>query len=214
MVDRTISRREPRRLKARVALINAGLALLAQGATAPPSVDEVVERAGVAKSSFFNHFVDREGFFTALAEAIRERVEAQVALLNLDIVDPAGRMARAVCGLARFALAGPRAARVLTRSDAVAIGRSHPLNTGARADIALGLETGRFRATDPMAAFILLTGVARGLLTTIAADEHEEPAVHRLTAEVLALLLIGLGLDPDEARLVSMQAADSVIAQA
>ncbi len=74
------------------------------------TVDDIVQAAGVGKGSFYNHFADREALARAIATQIRASIESAVARANAGEVDPARRLARAVCTYWRYALDEPEPA--------------------------------------------------------------------------------------------------------
>jgi AcrR family transcriptional regulator len=59
----------------RLALLDAGIALAAELPLAKLSVDRVVQKAGVAKGTFYLHFTDRSTFAVALYRRFHELVE-------------------------------------------------------------------------------------------------------------------------------------------
>ena len=69
----------PRRNRTREALLAAGAALLAERPIDALAIDDIVQAAGVAKGSFYNHFVDKAALANAIGEAIRDDIEARVA---------------------------------------------------------------------------------------------------------------------------------------
>ena len=68
------SRQEPRRLRTRAALLASGAELLGQRPIDAIAINEIVEHAGVAKGSFFNHFADKDDCFLAALTDARERL--------------------------------------------------------------------------------------------------------------------------------------------
>jgi AcrR family transcriptional regulator len=201
----------PRRRRTRAALLAAGLDLLSERPIDALAIDEITARAGVAKGSFFNHFADKAAFERAVSSEIRAQVEQTVTLANRGVEDPARRVARAVCGFVQFALAEGRAAGVMSRAHAAAGGPGHPLNAGARADLARGAAEGRFKLGDLDAAVAFLVGVAQSLIVTVATSRPDPDKARRLASEVLAMTLLGLGVERLEASRLAVAAAAEVI---
>lgn len=75
--------------RTRAALLEAGVAVAARDGLAGLSVNRVVAAAGVAKGTFYVHFVDREAFVDALHERFHNRVQEAIARATADI--PLGR---------------------------------------------------------------------------------------------------------------------------
>ena len=74
----TTSRQE-RAAATRKHLVDTGLRLAEQTGLAGMSVNLIVEKAGVAKGTFFHHFADRAGFLLALHTEFHDRLFAEIA---------------------------------------------------------------------------------------------------------------------------------------
>ena len=207
MCEKPLSRQEPRRQKTRLALVSAGLDLLADRSIDALSVDEIVGHAAVGKGSFFNHFKDKDAFAAAVAADIRARVEVEVDQVNEGVTDPASRVTRGVACFVRFALSDPRSARILMRAHAGALDPNHPLNSGLRSDVALGIAAGDFTPPSLEAGVLSVVGLCQILLTAVILQHLDADGARRLTREVLTVLLTGLGLDPLQAGKRAAEAA-------
>lgn len=194
-----LSRQEPRRLRTRAALLRAGAELLADRSIDAIAINEIVDHAGVAKGSFFNHFTDKDDFADAIAFGIRQAVEVRIDAANEGVTDPALRISRGIRGFVEFALAEPRDARVMLRRASRAAHADHPLNRGLRTDLAAGAATGQFRIPSIDASVLYVIGVCQTLLAAVVERELEQDAADRLTREVLAMLLCGLGMNAQDA---------------
>lgn len=184
----------PRRAKARPALLAAGLKLLAERPVDSLSIDEIVEAAHVAKGSFFYHFVDKQSFAREIARNVREELERQVAEVNRGVDDPALRVARGVCQFVLFATQEPDKAAIMAASDWRAFDPGHALNAGLRADLDLGLSTGRFDCPDRDAAMLSLIAAANLLIRKIVVDRLSTAQARPLFQSVMVFAYRGLGL--------------------
>lgn len=193
MIAKTASRQEPRRLRTRAALLEAGAELLAQRPIDAIAVNDIVDAAGVAKGSFFNHFQDKDAFAAEISAEIRAQVEARVTAVNANVTDPAVRMARAMCVFVQFALSEPTRARIMLRGREWAADGEHPINAGLRADIDQGVAAGRFAARAKTAGTLYVIGLCQVLMLAVL-SRRERAECQRLTAEMLALTFTGLGL--------------------
>ena len=202
---------EPRRLKTRAALLIAGVELLAQRPIDAIPVNDIVDAAGVAKGSFFNHFTDKDAFAAAISAEIRTEIEAQVTMANSDVVDPARRIARAVCGFIQFARTDPTRARIMLRGHDLTALADNPLNLGVRIDMAAGLDSGRLRAGSVKAGVTFVTGVCHTLLVTILLSPMTLEETRVMAADLLVLALTGLGVDQTEAAAIAATATADVI---
>src|ERR1700682_4395125 len=70
-------------------MVDAGLQLAEHTGLAAMSVNLIVEKAGVAKGTFFHHFGDRTGFLLALHREFHDRLFAEIAEAVADM--PPGR---------------------------------------------------------------------------------------------------------------------------
>ncbi len=204
---------EPRRLKTRAALLAAGAELLAQRPIDAIPVNDIVDAAGVAKGSFFNHFPDKDAFAAAVSAEIRAEIEAQVTMANSDVADPARRIARAVSGFIQFARTDPTRARIMLRGHDLTALADNPLNLGVRTDMAAGLESGRLRAGSVATGVIFVTGVCHTLLIAILSSPLTLEGTRVLAANLIVLALTGLGLDQTEAEAIVANATTDVISE-
>ena len=207
----TISRQEPRRLKTRRALLAAGFELMSGAPIDAISIDEIVLHAGVSKGSFFNHFQDKDAFASAIAIDIRDRVEATVTGINDGVDDPAVRVVRAVSSFVQFGLTDPCAARIMMRSPEHATRPGAPMNAGLRHDLRLGLAELRFRPADVDHGVIYVVGLCQVLIGAVMTHSLSVEAARSLATDVQSMMLVGLGVKPEEARHLATEAAGAII---
>jgi AcrR family transcriptional regulator len=205
-----VSAQEPRRLRTRAALLSAGMTLLGKRPIEAIAIDEIVQEAGVAKGSFFNHFEDKAAFAVAIAHDIRERVEEEVTAANDGIEDPALRVVRGVSCVAQFARKEPTQARILMRVHGLQLRPDHPLNRGLKSDLELGLAKGQFKNFAAAVAIRYVIGLSHMVVESAMSAPNKREAQRR-AMEILALLLKGLGLSDADAQRTAQQAAESVI---
>lgn len=198
MIAKTASRQEPRRLRTRAALLEAGAELLAQRPIDAIAVNDIVDAAGVAKGSFFNHFQDKDAFAAEVSAEIRAHVEARVTAVNANVTDPAVRMARAMCVFVQFALSDAKRAHIMLRGREWAADGERPINAGLRADIDQGVAAGQFAGRAKTAGILYVIGLCQVLMMAVL-SRRELAECQRLTAELLALTFTGLGLAHAEA---------------
>jgi AcrR family transcriptional regulator len=119
---RASSAREADKQRTRVALLDAGAALIAEEGVEGPSLDAICERAGYTRGAFYVHFRDRDEFL----EAVMERVGAQVldSLIGDAKDDTTGEAAGLVGMAERFVRAVESGAYPLTKKGGV---RPHQL---------------------------------------------------------------------------------------
>ena len=200
---------DPRRERTRKALVEAGRALFAQRPVDAVSIDEIVEAAGVAKGSFYNHFLDRDALVREVAHLARVELEGAIRRINAGIADPAARTVRGFCAAVRFAVDDPADARTLTRLFAGATSPSSPINSGLSGDITAGLVQKRFSIPTADVGVMTVIGLAQAALSR-ALDEGA-PAAETIARQLGAVLLRGLGVDGAEAEALAADAAEQVV---
>src|SRR3984893_13569793 len=84
-----VTTRQERAAATRQHLVEAGLELAEQTGLAGMSVNHIVEKAGVAKGTFFHHFGDRARFLVALHREFHDRLFAEITDAGAGM--PAGR---------------------------------------------------------------------------------------------------------------------------
>jgi AcrR family transcriptional regulator len=191
--------------------MRAGTRLLARRTIDAIPVDEIVDAAGVAKGSFFNHFSDKDAFAATIAAEIRADVEARVTAANEGVSDPAQRVARAVCGFIQFALTEPDRARIMLRGHEWAADSDHHLNRGITADIRSGLASNRFCAATREAGVLFVVGVCQMMLVAVVARRARIADIQSRARTLLTLTVTGLGLSEDEAAAIAARAVAEIV---
>jgi AcrR family transcriptional regulator len=190
----------PRALRTRTALLDAGFELLAERPIDAIAIDEVVARAGVAKGSFFNHFTDKPGFANAIAAQVRAALEEKVDAANAGVSDPVARLAGGMRVAVDFALTQRKQAIVMLRGLEMATAQSHALNQGIRADVKAALAAGLARPEAARSGVRYWLGLCQiALINVIERQPDREEAADRLR-EMLVLALCGLGVPVDRAQ--------------
>jgi AcrR family transcriptional regulator len=201
-----------RRARTRNALLGAAQTLFSAKSVDGVSIDDIVQRAEVAKGSFYNHFSDKDDIAREVARLVREEVETQVNANNDGVSDPADLMARAVSTFIRFALTDPERARVLLRLHPGATLAASAANAGLRSDLKRGLAAGLYTDITVEAAVPYVMGIC--LSTMSLALEGTRPK--RFAGEVeivIRALLRGLGVPTQKAMAVAQAAVTAVITE-
>ena len=190
----------PRAARTRAAMLAAGFDLLAERPIDAIAIDEVVARAGVAKGSFFNHFIDKPGFANAIGAAVRAELEERVTAANAGVADPVARLAGGMRVAVEFALRDRKRAIVMLRGLELLTGIDHELNCGIRADIEAVLAAGLGCKEAVRSGVRYWLGLCQiALLNVIERRPGRAAAAERLE-EMLVLGLCGLGIAEDAAR--------------
>ena len=210
-MSKAVSAREAQSLRIREALLNACGDLLSEQPIDAITINNIVETAGVAKGSFYNHFPDKEALAVEVSSAIRAELERSVEDSNRNVTDPAYRLVRGMCIHLQLAVADSRRAIIMLRGAGWSTATNNPLNEGIKADIADGLASGRFEPRCEDAGVIQVIGAVFFTMLRIIEDQHTAQQAIDLATRVFTLILCGFGLREDEAvRIVADSARDLI----
>jgi AcrR family transcriptional regulator len=210
-MSKAVSAREAQSLRIREALLSACGDLLSEQPIDAITINNIVETAGVAKGSFYNHFPDKEALAAEVSSAIRAELEVLVADANRNVTDPAYRLVRGMCIHLQLAVADPRRAIIMLRGAGWSTATNNPLNEGITADIADGLASGRFEPRCEDGGVIQVIGAVFFTMLRIIEEQHSAEQAINLATRVFTLILCGFGLREDEAtRIVGDSARDLI----
>lgn len=190
--------------------MSAARRLMVQGSRAAFTVDELVQAAGIAKGSFYNHFPDKEAIADEVHRAVREMEEAEVRAVNEGVSDPVARIARGMAVYARMALTAPEDARILTLNQIGSSFLQSSVNAGLAADLRAALRDGRIVAPSIEAAAMLVVGQVAVLIARLGGDT-DPVIVQPLAQQCIAITLVGIGLSHRDAQLLATQAIDAIL---
>lgn len=203
-------RRENRqRARTRKALMSAGQELFAARSMDSVTIDEIVDRAEVAKGSFYNHFNDKAALADAIFELVLGDVEFHIFSINQDVADPPTRIARALCTVVKYAREHPERLQALQNLAARGTGAGSPLNRGLSADIRNGLEQDRLHYADLETGVLVVIGLTNSAVAH--AMVSESGAIEALAASMAAATLRALGVPYAEAEKLGLVAANAVL---
>lgn len=147
------------------------------------SISKIVERAGIAKGSIYQYFVDKEDFYLYLVEVAIER---QMALLTEFVGGAEGdlfaQLRWQMSATLRVGLAAPQLMRLLRR----AVESDPPLRQGV--DRIIG------SASDSHFLRMIEYGVARGEIDPGLDADLAAYVIRQVTGDVAAFLVRRLGL--------------------
>jgi AcrR family transcriptional regulator len=206
---RTVGRRERRKLATRDALLDAAWSLLVSRSMDALGIDEIAERADVARGTFYNYFADKDALERELASQSRARIEGEIARVNQGVIDPAERIARAFLCVLYLGISAPQQATAMMRLFPRATDPAAPINSGVRRDAAEGMAQARIVATSEDAVVACVMGV----ITAGVNRALDLPAGHvREFAHGLGTILLhGLGLKRAEAERIMRGAVEAIL---
>lgn len=149
-----------RRERMRLILVEAATQLFAEKGVDATTIDEIVVRAGVAKGTFYNYFIDRSAIAVAVAARIRHELNAAVGEINVGIEDPAERVVRGVRLFMALAVFDAVHARMLARLYEGSGQVEGSSNNHLKCDLEDGLRSGRLRVPSLEVALHIVVGIA------------------------------------------------------
>jgi len=203
--------REAQSARIREALVKACGDLLFEYPVDGITINEIVQRAGVAKGSFYNHFADKETLAAVVSSEILAMVEERVRRSNENVTDPAYRIVRGMCTHMQLAVLDPRRATIMLRGHDWVTAGDHQLHKSVWVDVSEGIKSGRFapRCEDVGVLQVIGTGyfsMIRILEQALSVDDAID-----LATRAFSLVLCGFGLEEAEAvRIVSDSARDII----
>lgn len=208
-----VGKRELQKAVHRQAILEAGEHVLGADLRECVAVDKIAARAGLAKGTVYNYFVDK----TALVEAVTQRVEARVVerigRAMSGRPSAGARLVAAICCMFETAAQFPQEAVILERRSGGGAGSRHSL-IGAL--ILAELKSEEFdhlaEAGARRAAMILILSAIFSGMREVACGR-----IRWGEAEILALIrrcLAALGMGKDEASRALSAGADFAFADA
>ena len=184
-----------RAARTRQSLMTAGFNLLMDKPIDALSINEIVSVAGVAKGSFFNHFIDKDDFATAIATEVRSGIELQISAMLNDVDDPVLRLASGMQFVSKFALLDRKRTIAMLHSLSGVTWLNHPFNNGVKADIAGCVKAGLVRAEAEDYGVLFWLGLCHVMMTNIVEQDMKAEDAAAQLDKMLVLGLTGLGVD-------------------
>lgn len=197
--------RPTKRERTRRRLLDAGLQVVAERGEALTASD-VVALADVSNGTFYNHFLDREDFMAALAvDSLAELTDRSADDTSGE--DPAWRFAVASTRVLGAGIRNPLWGRAVLRLSQGPTPLHAAVQRHLRADLAEGRLTGRFVHGDDPATVDLVSGTLMAALRRLVAEDPLDASPDEgFTVEVVARLLVAIGLGPSEAHALAVDA--------
>ena len=178
-----------KRVRTRAKLTEAALKVMAERGITAASVSEIANQADVANGTFYLHFKDKSEIVAAVCNDVTLAMHTEMSTRRLAISDGAARVAFGTEQFIEIAAAEPEWGRLLlsafTEFDAI----KADLSRYMRADVALGIEQGRFpEIGDEFMIDCLLAILRTGIGARLAGAGRE------VSARAAELMLRMLGM--------------------
>ena len=185
-----------RRERTRAKLMEAALLVFGERGAEAIVIDEVIQFAGVARGTFYNYFRGNEDLLSAVASEAGDemmRIIDPVVRLNSD---PAERVSYGIRLWLLLCRDYPHLGAFLRRAGAHVLSHNSLVRDFLPRDLAAGIQSGRFRISDPRLAFDLVTGSVLAATSTLLTQDVAADYQDRLAASVM----LALGIELEEAR--------------
>ena len=179
--------------------------LFGERGTTDVSMDEIAAEAGVARSTVYVYFANRDELLRACVQSMYDRMQDTIALVVADDASPRDRLRGLILGLLERIDESPAFFRLAMATQATAGAAGSVAVGGALMMIGLdmirvleelaraGVATGDFRADlDPERAVVLVGQQIYGALSVRAGEPDPIPAA-RAADEICDFISRGLG---------------------
>lgn len=209
-MSETLPRQSRKRERTRGDLVAAAEQLVAARGIDAISIDDITEAADVAKGTFYTHFADKTDLAVAIGERVRLDLEERITRTNEGVTDAAVRMANGLASTMTFAVSHPVRIRAMLRLQPGVVDPDAPINTGIKGDVALGVKTKRFTVPSVHVGVVFIIGAAMATFARVADDgEHRLKDAYAFSTDVIATVLVALGLKQTEAARIAAAAVDA-----
>ena len=180
-----------RRARTRAQIVEAAAVLLAERPPEALTVDAVVEAAGVAKGTFYYHFLSMEELAAAVGEKLGQSFDELLAPARLGVRDPIARISFALTEFLKKAIADPVWARLVVQSAQAPNELGRGIRANLQADLTEAMAQGRLTVQDPELAADIVSAiwlqVTRGTLHRRAAPDLADRALDAVLRAIGAL---------------------------
>jgi AcrR family transcriptional regulator len=180
-----------RRARTRAQIVEAAAVLLAERPPEALTVDAVVEAAGVAKGTFYYHFLSMEELAAAVGEKLGESFDELLAPARLGLRDPIARISFALTEFLKKAIADPVWARLVVQSAQAPTEFARSVRENLKTDLTEAKAAGRLTVQDLELAADIVFGiwlqVTRGTLQRRAAPDLADRALDAVLRAIGAL---------------------------
>lgn len=179
-----------KRARTRAQIVDAGATLLAERPPEALTVDAIVEAAGVAKGTFYYHFLSVDELAAAVGAKLGENFDELLTPARLKLQDPIERLSFAFTRFLERSVSDTSWARLVVQSSQSPTEFGLGVRANLKADIAEAVAQGRVSVRDVDLAADIVIGiwlqVTRGIL--------ERGARPDVACQVLEAVLRALGV--------------------
>ncbi|MFM2278271.1 MAG: hypothetical protein RLZZ444_502 [Pseudomonadota bacterium] len=205
-------RGERRKRETRSKLLRAAMSLMAERGLEAVAINEITEAADVGFGTFYNHFSSKEEIYACIVNWVFEAFADALERGLEGVSDSAEILSTSIRHTMNHANEDPLWGRFLVREGMSARGMRGGTGLAGRLnrDIARGLKTGRFKASDSFLSFISVGSTVLGAI--VAELETRDGQTHdgsgpvptaAMPERTATLVLTILGIDEAEAQKIA-----------
>ncbi|HTR12283.1 MAG TPA: TetR/AcrR family transcriptional regulator [Roseiarcus sp.] len=192
-----------KRARTKAQLIAAAKALFSRGAWEAVTVDEVVNKAGVAKGTFYSHFNDLGELAAAVADDLIQSLDDLIQRQRLTIPDPLLRVAFGCDSFIGKALEDRSWALLVAR-----MARSYPaVGRGARSRLSEDLREALKQSPQAGLSLELGLEVAFGIVLQVTSAIGDDRLDERDRAGAVRSILAAIGISGRDAKSIGSRLA-------
>lgn len=189
---------EKRRSATRNRLVAAAKSVMAEKPVEAVAVDEIIQKAGVGKGSFYNHFASKEDLFLTTLDGIIAQITGSIRDAIDGVDDPAEALSIGIKLHVNLAMVDPEIGRFISNAPASIDIFKRYADPVVKRTLEQGQSSGRFHLPNPRLFFLVLTSSVNATVLKLLDREFDESVIDELTSAMLVLA----GLNTDEANTV------------
>jgi AcrR family transcriptional regulator len=184
-----------KRSRTRAAILEAARTCYAAPTAAAVTVDAVMQRAGMAKGTFYVHFEDLAALEAELGQALTEEIDRRLQPARLSAAHPLTRLATAATVLLRDLAHSPAQARLVARAAAAIPHVADAVQAHLRQDLADAEAAGVLDVAPVELAARIVTAISRQAAQDLAEGRLDDAGIPGIVRAILR----ALGCTPREA---------------
>jgi len=164
----------------RLAILKAAFAVVSERGYSETKVEEIAQRAGVAKGTVYLYFRDKPAIYIGMVDWLLEQAMVIVAETAARPLSPRDKLAEILNAWSRGVLSNPavlallstenvnQASTVMKRFRKHCLPHLQEMTSAIAAFIRQGVETGEFRPVEPRLAALMFAGAFRAAMLAVA----------------------------------------------
>lgn len=184
-----------KRARTRAAILEAARACYADADAPSVTIESVMQRAGLAKGTFYLHFTDLDALEAALGDALIAELAERHEPARQAVAEPLARLATAVTIFLRDLAETPARARLVSHAIVALPNVAEAVQTRLRGDLANAQKGGQLAVGSVDLATRIVIGLVQQAALLSGSGKLDASAV----PDFVRAILRALGCAPDDA---------------